>query len=350
MADIFQIRGMLLEEAILFLLRRSGYVTVETHEGDPTLRQHQAGIAVVGRGAIHQIDAIADYLLGQPFSHPQRLLVEAKCHNSGSISLTTIRNAVGVLKDVSEFWSTVDSLPTTHRRYHYQKAVFSTTPFSPAAERYAFAHDIYLFPMASSAFARPIVEAIYAISGRSFVRAGRKHIPVELTRLRRAVRQSLRAGEATDELATLVRRDAAEWQGFITQVTSLGSILVGMIARSFPVFLVPASRNVIDDLGDRVPVELRIKRGRWYIRRPGGPDLFSFDLPPVLFALYTDTGILRREQAAALKQAWMTDFQALIAADGQLRVIQFELDRMWLERLRRDVQRKIPEGELIAAE
>ncbi|MFL5542656.1 MAG: hypothetical protein ACJ8J0_26985 [Longimicrobiaceae bacterium] len=341
---------MLLEEAVLFLLRRSGYVTVESHVGDPTLRPHQAGIAVVGRGAIHQIDAIADYLIGQPFSHPQRLLVEAKFHNSGSISLTTIRNAVGVLKDVSEFWSTVDSLPATHRRYHYQKAVFSATPFSPAAESYAFAHDIYLFPMASSAFARPIVEAIKAVSGRSLVGGGRKHIPIELTRLRRAVRESLRAGELTPELGTFMRRNATEWPVFIREVIGVGSILVGMIARSFPVFLVPAGRNVIDNLEDRIRVEIKLRRGRWFIRRPGGPDLFSFDLPPVLFTLYGDTGILGREQAAALKQDWMTDFQALIAADGQLRVVQFDLDPVWLDRLREDVRRKVPEGELLAAE
>jgi hypothetical protein len=34
-----------------------------------------SGIEVIGRGAKHQIDSIADFTIAQPFSHPQRLLV-----------------------------------------------------------------------------------------------------------------------------------------------------------------------------------------------------------------------------------------------------------------------------------
>ena len=58
-----QVRGMLLEEAILHLLRHSGYKTVLTYTDDDTLEQVGAGIAVRGRGSKHQIDAIADFLL-----------------------------------------------------------------------------------------------------------------------------------------------------------------------------------------------------------------------------------------------------------------------------------------------
>lgn len=56
---------------------------------------------VKGRGGEHQIDAIADFIVHQPFSYPQRLLVEAKCY-SNKVRLPVIRNAAGVLKDVNE--------------------------------------------------------------------------------------------------------------------------------------------------------------------------------------------------------------------------------------------------------
>jgi hypothetical protein len=97
--DVTQVRGMLFEEAVLYLLRQTGYRTVDATSGDPTLQTHPAGLAVVGRGARHQIDAIADYLVGQPFSHPQRLLVEAKCFTGKKpVGLEVTRNAVGVLR------------------------------------------------------------------------------------------------------------------------------------------------------------------------------------------------------------------------------------------------------------
>jgi len=55
-----QIRGMLLEEVALHLLRRSGYRTVDAPGNDPTLCNVGAGLAVRGRGSEHQIDAIAE--------------------------------------------------------------------------------------------------------------------------------------------------------------------------------------------------------------------------------------------------------------------------------------------------
>ena len=167
MAKITHIRGMLLEEAILHLLRGTGYSTVESVGTDPTLKLGPAGLEVIGRGSSHQIDAIADFLIAQPFSNPQRLLVEAKCYSPGNpVDLPIARNAVGVLKDVSEFWVTAGAgTPVPKKRYHYQYALFSASTYTERAERYAFAHDIYLIPLAGSAFFRPVIDSIPAVSG-----------------------------------------------------------------------------------------------------------------------------------------------------------------------------------------
>src|SRR5258706_13438839 len=77
-----QIKGMLLEEAVLYLLESSGYIPVTEAGNDPTLHQGRNGLEVQGRGGKHQIDAIADFAIQQPFMHPLRLLVEAKFHGS----------------------------------------------------------------------------------------------------------------------------------------------------------------------------------------------------------------------------------------------------------------------------
>lgn len=53
------VRGMLFEEAVLFLLRHAGYEPVTNVGTDPTLRPHAAGtgISVHGPKAQHQSDA-----------------------------------------------------------------------------------------------------------------------------------------------------------------------------------------------------------------------------------------------------------------------------------------------------
>src|ERR1051326_8445979 len=169
-----QIRGMLLEEIILKALEVAGYETVLAPDGD-LLFNGTAGLELVGRGTRHQIDAIADYVFQQPFSHPQRLLVEGKCYCNG-IELEVIRNAVGVFKDVCEYWNAASS---GKQRFHYQYAVFSATHFSEAAEAYAFAHDIYLFPLWRSLFFRPLLQAIWDAKTRT-LEAHRKKTKVSM--------------------------------------------------------------------------------------------------------------------------------------------------------------------------
>ena len=58
---------------------------VASARDDPTLSEGPAGLNVLGRGGKHQIDTIADLRIDQPFSNPQRLLVEAKAYSEDRI-------------------------------------------------------------------------------------------------------------------------------------------------------------------------------------------------------------------------------------------------------------------------
>src|SRR5580700_467807 len=197
MARIQNVRGMLLEEALLNPLESSGYKTIDTPGADPTLGDGPAGLKVKGRGSDHQIDAIADFRIHPPFSHPQRLLVEAKCFDpSDKVGLPIVREAVGVLKDVSEHWVTTGkTIPKA--RYHYQYAIFSATGYTSDAQRYAFAQDIYLIPLAAPQFLRPVVEAI-----RNVGQTNPSEIAVDMKRLRAAVRAAIQSWAGADrELA-----------------------------------------------------------------------------------------------------------------------------------------------------
>jgi hypothetical protein len=335
--EITAIRGMLFEEAVLFLLRGAGYNPVTSIGTDPTLRPHSAGIgiSVVGRGAHHQIDAIADYLMPQPFGHPQRLLVEAKCYtNRRPVDIDCTRSAVGVLKDVSEFWNTVDGLPSNHRRYHYQKAIFSATTFTAPAERYAFAHDIYLIPMGSSACFKGLLDAIFRIRADSVKNEWGNRDARPLRTLRLGIRDHLNQINLDGPIAAIPNALGDEWSAYSKEVARLGGVIVALVGRSFPLFLVPSERAVFENLDSEVFVRIRYASTQgWTLTNTRDEILFSFDLPPVLFHMYAESQRLTRAAAAQMKHDVFTDLQAIIFQSGVPRVVRFIPDPEWFERL-----------------
>jgi hypothetical protein len=246
-----QVRGMLLEESVLALLRAAGYDVVLAAGTDPTLRSGPAGLVVRGRGTDHQIDAIADFRLAQPFSHPQRLLIEAKFFDEDKVvGLNIVRNTVGVLKDVSEFWVR-SGRGVARRRYHYQAAILAANEFSANAQDYAFAHDVYLFPLARSVFFQPIIDSIR----RSVdVESDEDYSGVSLRQMRQAVRTQLNSPEEDGYYAG---RQQDAWLGRVFAAhAGLRRSLVGVVARSLPLFLVPRDPRISTQLGDRTNVTI----------------------------------------------------------------------------------------------
>ena len=322
MASKGQLRGALLEEVILILLRGSGYIPVTEKGEDPTLSRSGAGLQVRGRGANHQIDAIADFSIPQPFSNPQRLLVEAKAYESDSVDLAVVRNAVGILKDVSEYWRVEDRKLAGKTRYHYQAAIFSASGFSSNAQKYAYAQDIHLLPLARSAHFSPVLNALSQVSDALVddPTAGR------IGDLRQQLRSVLSGGLVEPDTALGPLLEACEDFSFA---------LLGMIAHRFPIFLVPKGPALLDDLPSRVMIRIHFNEEGWFLGPDGDEYLFSFDLPDQLFEQYADSGQLSREAAADMKGEHFQTIRAFhILRNGQPRVVTFELDREWLETIR----------------
>ncbi|MEU7357513.1 MULTISPECIES: hypothetical protein [Streptomyces] len=137
------LRGYLLEEVVAWLLRSSGYELLsaaddkETNPAHRVLEQRPSGLAVRGRGAWHQADALGEFRYVPPFSLPVRLFVEAK-FTGRNVRLPTVRNGHGVVHDVNEnmVTSVHGTEPSRPRpRYHYSYAVFSTAGFNREAQR-----------------------------------------------------------------------------------------------------------------------------------------------------------------------------------------------------------------------
>ncbi len=344
MATIGQIRGMLLEEAILYLLRWSGYKTVEIVGTDPTLHKGSAGMEVRGRGGIHQIDAIADLSFGFPFSYPQRLLVEAKCYAPDEpVGIEVARNSVGVAKDASEFWTASHYAPFA-TRYHYLPSIFSATPFTEGAQHYAFAQDVYLFPMTESAYARGIVTSIRAVRHHSLTT---RHIV--LNELRKRVREDLATLDTTN-VDVLHIRDEAKQQirDVLEACYAIRGALVAMLAGRFPILLVPSRPDVLSKLSGIVSCRFFYDHDNlrsWYLCRASdqrscddADRLFSFDLPDVLLSQYMASGTASGEDMLNLKAQWLHEMQTFVVENEAPRLITFRLDPDWLHQLRQHMQ------------
>lgn len=343
-----QIRGMLLEEVLLQLLRTSGYVPVEGAGIDSTLSDGPSGLEVRGRGTEHQIDAIADYRLTHPFGYRQRLLVEAKCYDTPS-GIEVIRNAIGVLKDVSEYWRKGDQ-----ERFHYHYAVFSASGFTTRAQDCAFAQDVYPIPLWKSAYLRGVIDAIYNIRTRALQKM-LKTRQGYFKELRAAVRHALGGHwRATPKLTELLDEYVSGdlFEEFLRMARKLSGALLAVTASGFVILLVPPNEDRNNGgLRGRVAQasagNLRMHLRRvgtgwfWFLENAEGDRLFSLDIPPALFRKYESAAGEQRTWYQAkhnelrhLQVVWAPD-----GVDGPMRLEHFQLSDDWLREVHRGLER-----------
>ena len=332
-----QLHGAVLEEAILYLLQYSGYNIVVGKGRDPSLNDGKSGLEVLGRGAWHQIDSVADFKLTPPFSNPQRLLIEAKYY-SDKVGLPIIRNAAGVLKDVSEGW--VVNLVSPKRRkivkkrFHYLYALFSTSDFTVPAQDYAYAQDIYLLPLRKSTYFRPVINAIDNISIDNIeeppqIKTIRNYVRNQLLRMWHAHIEENIPGELLATLDTFIESCRHQSFGFIA-----------MFGGQFPAFLVAEPTLRPETLPNIQYVRIRWIEGSWFIEDQVGNRLFSFDLPEEIFERYARPNSLNREIVANIKDNLMREFFAYHYNGEQVRLIQFKLDTNWFDSVRRNIRER----------
>ncbi len=158
----------MLEELLAELLRASGYeLLVDADQDAFALVAGPNGLRVRGRGADHQADVLGQLRLALPFTFPIRLFVEAK-YRTGKTSLADVRNAVGVLNDVNEHFSTAAAQAAGLKTRHvYRYALFSASGFTQDAQSYALAHQLSLIDLSAPAF-EPILQLAARIANALF--------------------------------------------------------------------------------------------------------------------------------------------------------------------------------------
>jgi len=322
----YQIAGALLEEAILHILRSGGYTALTNLGDDPTIIPTAPPVTIKGRGTKHQIDAVADPLFTHSFMNPTRLLIEAKAYSVGNkVGIDIVRNALGTLIDLSEFWAPNIEGRDSGIRYNYRYAIFSTSDFSPRAQEFAFAHDIYLLPLRRSIFFKPVVNSIENIRDRYDSGEIIWDNSISLTEYRQLLRNGISRN---------INNLPNEFDGLIGAIKTVRYGLIATAVRRFPIFLIPRNPEIIQTLNSTEEVRIYWDDQGWYLRRPReNNDLFSFDIPENLFTLYAKRGRLNEQDALYMKAEGLNTIEAFITLDEVPRIVRFNLDMEWIERL-----------------
>lgn len=148
-----QLRGYLLEEALAWLLRNSGYrLLVDAKQDRDELVPSGNGLCVKGRGADHQADVLGEFAFTPAFSLPIRLFLEAKFTGQRT-DLPAVRNAHGVIHDINENFVHGPG-QRLRKRFRYVYALFSAKGFTKDAQDFALAQQISLVDLSGASFAR----------------------------------------------------------------------------------------------------------------------------------------------------------------------------------------------------
>ena len=159
-----QARGYLLEIVLSKLIEINGYDVIRVADGREIVTKAN-GLNLRGRGGFHQFDTLGKFRITPPFVYPLRLFVEAKFYSDTSkVGIDRVRMGVGILEDVNTNYSTVemDDEELAVEKYQYHYAIFSTSGFTEAAQRFAIAHKIHLIDLSGDEY-RPIIGFIKQI-------------------------------------------------------------------------------------------------------------------------------------------------------------------------------------------
>jgi hypothetical protein len=340
-ANISQARGALLEEAILFLLEKVGYETIDKHTSiiDDSLRAGSSGLDVRGRGAWHQIDALASFRSSPAFMYPLRLMVEAKCYKaSRPVGIEVARNSVGVLKDISENYFTMHSrggVSSQAPRFNYHAAIFSTSGYTSGATAYAVAHQIFLIQYKNLPVIQPLIDAIMVFDDDCITNFGKKAIS-EVREIYRSALHDRAYPISTPRYVTEDGRLMIE-SSILDAVWAINGSYFGMLQGRWPLHLLtatelPASAFTSDTVMCRV---MGSESGNWIFTPSNtsgdGDGWFElqFSLPEDIAKMVRDN-FGDTEVVANIKQQHFSYIDLSGVIGGIKRNIRLELDREWI--------------------
>ena len=329
---------------MLYLLALVGYRVVSA--GEEGTRSGHSGLEVRGRGEWHQIDALAAFDRTPAFMYPLRLMVEAKCYARGRpVGIEVARNAVGVLKDISENYFTympVDPIaPEVQvRRFNYHSGIFSTSGYTAGAQRFAIAHQVFLIQYEKVPLFAPVVDGLLSLLDEHLLDglAGASEVSM---RLRDEVRRLLAGqgdvGRSADSVLTEAGLDHL-LNEIVRPLLQIRGSYFGMLQGRWPMHLLARSPLPEETFIGRDEVLCRVygrESDRWSFSpvgsREGQPDWFrlEFDIPEEIIG-FVRASRTDPQALAEVKQANFSFLDLVGKIGGIRRQVRLRLDEEWL--------------------
>ncbi|MBK6657205.1 MAG: hypothetical protein IPG43_03180 [Proteobacteria bacterium] len=271
--------------------------------------------------------------------YPLSLIVEAKCYTKNPVGLEVVRNALGVLKDISENYFTltarrVGALPT--QRFNYASAIVSTSGFTTGAAEFAIAHQLFLIEYSHVPVFEPVINAIMSIDDSCVSGTG----AAVVANARNAYRMALFGGDYPAELPPGVT--AKGWDilsGAAKEAcTRIRGSYFGMLQGRWPLHLLreeplPPEAFQTDTIKCRV---VSNERGDWRFepypdQQTNGRSFFAleFNLPRAVAELVARSSNDPFEFADVKQQHFSyIDLSGIIG--GIRRTVRLELHEGWL--------------------
>ncbi|AEW93752.1 MULTISPECIES: PDDEXK family nuclease [Streptomycetaceae] len=345
------LRGYLLEEALAWLLRSSGYRLLVHGSQDPEeLVTDGYTLRVRGRGALHQVDALGEFAFTPAFSMPVRLFLEAKFYQQ-PCGLEIVRNAHGVLHDVNEnFMMHAGKRP--QQRYQYAYALFSTSGFTADAQKYALAHQISLVDMSGASFAW-LLGAIGTTAWT--LEQEQKHLDASeafpVTWMRTELRKKLGTWTASPTLLPTVAPDAGRFrtaavaaiEGFVAALrqNNEAELLLGFPSAPFILPLAVSNHLAFTAYADVRPDHaVRIRRrgsggsAEWTLSPLGEEDAYelAFKLPEHVEEWISDNDSKERLRTLEVKEQFLSVITIYRMNGGGVRAYQLRYEAGSLSR------------------
>jgi hypothetical protein len=334
------LRGYVLEELLAALIKNTGYRLLVDESQDPDeLKSRHNGLAVRGRGGVHQVDVLGELAWIPAFTYPLRLIVEAKARTAKT-GIGEVRNAVGVVSDVNQnFTSSAPTNRALMQRFTYRYALFSTAGFSAPAAEYALAHQISLVDLSAGEFddvvqlADDITTVLSAGGplrrGDGFLGRLRTRLRIELGTWPEEVPLPSTAGEF-DEWPTLS-------QTIRPRIDAIGELFVGMANGPNLLLLRARDSHRIIQVLERHPVQHvsihwspEVEQGtRWSVTLYDGaqPLELSFALPHPVAAWIFDPNADPRRRAMQFKEQFLSTITIYRYVGGRDRLYRLQFSR-----------------------
>ena len=331
------LRGYVLEELLAKLIQNTGYRLLADASQDPVELENQPnGLAVRGRGAVHQVDVLGELLWIPAFTFPIRLFVEAKARGR-ACGIGDVRNAFGVVSDVNQHLIRVPGTSgPLQQQFTYRYALFSTSGFSPRAAEYALAHQISLIDLSARDFGDIValadkIAAVFFVNGDPPSRAGGF-----IRGLRARLRTQLGTWPAgvpwpSSDPDPLLQR---VWDDVRWRVDALGELFVGMANGPYLLLLRASDPPRVIRALDEHPVRRvsihwsRSVAGgeRWTVTLLDVPEPLelTFALPAPVAAWIFDRDADARRRAVEFKRQFLSTITIYRHVEGRDRLYRLE--------------------------